>query len=49
MKEKLKIILSLSQINNLMCLLKNNEYEQFLYKNLIALKVELNRQLSHYE
>lgn len=49
MNDKTKIILALMQIDNLTKLLKGNEYQQFLYRNLISTKVELQRQLSHYE
>jgi len=48
MNSKSKLLLALLQINNLTELLKENEYEQFLYGHLISLKVELERQLSHY-
>jgi len=37
------------QINNLVELLKGNQYEQYLYQKLITVDVELKRQLSHHE
>jgi len=49
MDDKIKLILARQQINNLVELLKGNEYEQFLYSKLIGIDVELTRQLSHYE
>ena len=48
MNDKTKIILALMQINNLTNLLKDNEYQKFLYSHLISVQVELKRQLSHY-
>lgn len=48
MNKKTKLLLALQQVDNLAELLKENEYKQFLYGHLISLKVELQRQLSHY-
>ena len=48
MNDKTKIIFALMQIDNLTNLLKDNEYQKFLYSHLISVQVELNRQLSHY-
>ena len=48
MTEKTKLILALLQIDNLTGLLNKNEYQQFLYRNLMSIRVELERQLSHY-
>jgi len=48
MNDKTKIILALMQIDNLTNLLKDNEYQKFLYSHLISVQVELKRQLSHY-
>lgn len=48
MTEKTKLILALLQIDNLTGLLNKNEYQQFLYSNLVSIRVELERQLSHY-
>jgi len=47
-KEKNKLILALLQVDNLTSLLKDNEYQDFLYAKLIGIQVELKRQLSHY-
>lgn len=49
MNEKTKLILAQMQINNLVELLKGNEYEKYLYSRLITIDVELKRQLSHYD
>ena len=49
MNEKTKLILALQQVDNLVQLLKDNEYERYLYSHLITLDVELKRQLSHHE
>jgi len=49
MNDKTKLILALIQIDNLSKLLENNQYQDFLYNHLISMKVELERQLSHYE
>ena len=49
MDEKTKLILAQIQINNLVELLKGNEYEKYLYHNLITIDVELKRQLSHHD
>jgi hypothetical protein len=48
MNDKTKLILAVMQIDNLTKLLEGNEYQQFLYSHLISMRVELERQLSHY-
>ena len=48
MNEQTKLILALMQIDNLISLTKENEYQRFLYGHLVSVKVELKRQLSHY-
>jgi hypothetical protein len=48
MNENIKLILALQQIDNLTSLLEGNEYQQYLYYNLIQARVEIRRQLSHY-
>jgi hypothetical protein len=48
MTEKTKLILALMQIDNLTNLIKDNEYEKFMYSHLISIQIELKRQLSHY-
>jgi len=49
MDEKTKLILAQMQINNLVELLKGNQYEMHLKSHLITIDVELKRQLSHHE
>ena len=48
MNEQTKLILALIQIDNLISLTNDNEYQKFLYSHLISIQVELKRQLSHY-
>jgi hypothetical protein len=48
MNEQTKLILALMQIDNLIALTNDNEYQKFLYSHLISIQVELKRQLSHY-
>ena len=48
MTEKEKLIIAKMQIDSLTELLKGNEYQQFLCRHLVNIKVELRRQLSHY-
>ncbi len=47
MNQKTKLILALHQIENLTDLLKDNEYQKFLYSHLISIQVELQRQLTN--
>ena len=47
MNERTKLILALLQIENLISLLQQNPYEQYLHSHLIQIKVELNRQLTN--
>lgn len=44
MTETQKIASALSQIDNLIILLEDNEWKTFLYSHLIPLKYELQRQ-----
>jgi len=46
MENKTKLILGLQQIDNLISLLEDNKYQQFLHGHLISVKVELKRQLN---
>ena len=46
MDEKTKLHLALMQTNNILSLMEGNQYEQFMRNKLIALQVEMNRQLS---
>lgn len=47
MNEQTKLILALMQIENLTSILKENEYQQFLYGHLISVRVEIQRQLTN--
>ena len=49
MENKTKLILALMQIDNLTKLLEGNEYQHFLYSHLISTRIEIQRQLNHYE
>ena len=49
MTEKQKLILALTQIENLKTLLEGNEYQQYLYGHLVKTSIELRRQLNHHE
>lgn len=48
MSDHEKIILGLLQVNNLLSLLDKNEYNVYIKSHLMSVKVELERQLSHY-
>ena len=48
MTEQTKLILALMQIDNLTNLVKDNEYERFINGHLMSVKIEIERQLSHY-
>ena len=47
MTPETKLLLALQQIENLISLLKENEYEKYLYSRLIQVQVELKRQLTN--
>jgi hypothetical protein len=49
MTEEMKLILALSQIENLTSLIDGNEYQQYLYSHLIIMQVELQRQLTNLQ
>ena len=46
-KEQEKLIIALNQVENLITLLKGNEWEQYLLTKLISVKYELKRQLTN--
>lgn len=48
MSDQEKLILGLLQVNNLLSLLKDNEWSEHLSSHLISVKIELERQLSHH-
>ena len=43
-----KLILALTQIENLKILLEGNEYQQYFYRHFVKVDVELKRQLNNY-
>jgi len=47
MTEKEKLILAIQQVDNIVELISDNEYKQFLYLRLNSVHVEFNRQLSN--
>ena len=47
MRQKEKLILAEIQIENLILLLKGNEYERHLYSSLYSVKYEIQRQLTN--
>ena len=47
MNDKTKLILAQMQIDNIINLIKDNEYEKFMSSHLISLRVEIERQLSN--
>ena len=49
MDQRTKLHLALIQVNNLIELLKDNEYQKFLYGHLISIRVELQRQLTNIQ
>ena len=44
--EEEKLALALNQVENLVSLLKDNEWKSYLYQHLIPIKYELQRQIS---
>ncbi len=49
MNDQTKLILALMQIDNITSLIKDNEYQQFLYGHLVSVRVELQRQLTNIQ
>ncbi len=47
MNEQTKLIFALMQIDNIISLIEDNEYQKFLYGHLISVRVELRRQLTN--
>ncbi len=47
MNEQTKLILALMQIDNIISLIEDNEYQKFLYGHMISVQVELKRQLTN--
>jgi hypothetical protein len=46
MTDEMKILLALNQIDNIMKLVKGNQWEIFFSRNLIPVTIELRRQLT---
>jgi hypothetical protein len=46
MNEKTKIILALTQVENIAKLTEGNQWEEFIFSHLSPLQIELKRQLS---
>jgi hypothetical protein len=46
MNEKTKLILALTQIENIANLISENKYERFLINHLVSIKCEIERQMS---
>ena len=47
MNDKTKLILAIMQVENIIDLMKQNEWEQFMMSHLILVKIEMERQLSN--
>ena len=47
MTEKEKLFIALTQIDNVVTLLDNNEWKNYLYNHLSPIKYELERQLTN--
>ena len=47
MDNRTRLVLATMQVENLIELLKDNEYKTYLYSHLSSLYYELQRQLSH--
>jgi NOL1/NOP2/fmu family ribosome biogenesis protein len=48
MTEEMKLILAQMQVNNVIELLKGNEYEQYMINKLISVHYELDRQITNH-
>lgn len=49
MDERERLILAIQQVNNLIELLKENEYKQYIFSHLNTIYYELQRQLSNLQ
>ncbi len=47
--EKTKLVFALTQVENIIQLLKGNEYEHYLSAHLLNIKYELERQLTNLQ
>jgi len=46
MNDKTKLLLALTQIENIAKLVEGNEWEQYFVSHIIPIKIEIERQLS---
>lgn len=49
MDQRTKLLLALQQLENIVNLTKENEYERYIYSKLITVKYELERQLTNLQ
>jgi len=47
MREKEKLLIALTQIENVVTLLEDNEWKNYLYNHLSPVKYELERQITN--
>ena len=47
MNQRTKLLLTLSQVEDIIKLIEGNEYEDYFISHLIPIQVELNRQLTN--
>jgi hypothetical protein len=47
MREKEKLLIALTQIDNVVTLLEDNEWKNYLYNHLSPVKYELERQITN--
>jgi hypothetical protein len=47
MNDRTKLILAIMQVENIIDLMKQNEWEQFMMLHLMLVKIEMERQLSN--
>ena len=48
MREKEKLLIALTQIENVVTLLEDNEWKSYLHNHLSPVKYELERQLTNF-
>ena len=46
-KEEFRLLVALQQLNNIVSLLENNEWKDYIYNHLSPVKYELERQLAN--
>lgn len=47
MNQRTKLLFTLQQVEDIIKLIKNNEFEEYFISHLIPVQVELNRQLTN--